>query len=239
MIARPIVRAVLAASLLCVFTGTAHASCTIWDPAPTSALPTDATGQQLTFVASPGCEGLLVSVGDWSTAPTMGRSVGMAHVYRVSLTAADWKELVSPHDTVFSWTITGWTRTGDATHVITTNELDYDMDGWTRSEGDVGRCDHDTRLNPRNTNCDGADTIGPQTYMHFDELMAPPSSGAIVLPWSEKLQIDTHTSIAIQVRVRIDAYPDAGECVLQHGVINSRLGRGHRHHWPGVLRSRV
>jgi hypothetical protein len=220
MIASPILRPVLAAALLFALTGTAHAACTIWDAAPTSALPTDASGQQLTFVASSGCEGLLVSVGDWSTTPVMGRSLGMAHLYRVSLTMADWQLLVSPQDTTFSWTITGWTRTGDVSHVTTTNELDYDGDGWTRNEGDVGRCDHDAALNPRNTDCDGPDPVSPQTYIHFDELMAPPSSGANVLPWSDKLQIETDTSIAIQFKVRIDTAPSSGECILQHGVSN-------------------
>jgi hypothetical protein len=226
MIARPFLRPALAATLLFAVTGTAQAACTLWDASPTSALPTDTSGQQLTFVASVGCEGLLVSVGDWSTTPVVGKSLGSAHVYRASMSAADWKTLVSPDDLTFTWTITGWTRTGDVSHLTTTNELDYDGDGWTRSEGDVGRCDHDATLNPRNTDCDGPDPVYPQTYIQMDELMSPPSSGANVLPWSDKLQIETDTSLAMQVKLHMDAYPSRGECVIQDGTIGARWALG-------------
>ena len=32
--------------------------------------------------------------------------------------------------------------------MTTTNEIDFDADGWTRSDGDVGKCDLESTINP-------------------------------------------------------------------------------------------
>ena len=57
--------------------------------------------------------------------------------------------MVDGSTTTFTWSITAYGPGGSPiAEVKTTNEFDLDFDGWTRSDGDVGKCDRSFEINP-------------------------------------------------------------------------------------------
>jgi hypothetical protein len=138
----------------------AHAACHFSGLEPTDPLPTRLGGQSFTFIASNECLTLEFSVeGSMLTkTPTPGDRVGsIARHYDVRLTRSEWN-LISARARTISWTITGTDSAGVVTDASMTNELDSDFDGWTRTDGDVGMCDHDAATNPGVVEvCDGVD----------------------------------------------------------------------------------
>jgi hypothetical protein len=154
--------ALVAAALVTLGTSVARAECTISNPAPTTTLPvvvSDGDGERFVFSASADCVTLEFTSGAFSATPVRGPRPGPGpHTYHVNLGFPVWKSLVDRRDTTFEWTVTGTTIDGVVTAVTTTNQLDSDHDGWTRSEGDVGACDYETAARPdRSEVCDGFD----------------------------------------------------------------------------------
>jgi hypothetical protein len=151
MNASPFVRSIIAAGALALHVGAAQAACVIDAATPTGVLPTDAVGQDFSFVATDDCATLRFSVigSTFTRVPDVGAAVGTdRHRYSVSLSGVQWQSVTPPSVTTFRWRITGRTSTGVVTQVTTTNELDTDGDGWTRTGGDVGICDRQVANNP-------------------------------------------------------------------------------------------
>jgi hypothetical protein len=137
----------------------ANAACEINGARPSVPLPTMNRGQEFLFVATDDCERLRFKVPGFIRHAAPGPDLGSNHrTYKVALTESEWNSLVDPSDTTFRWSIVGVTNAGVMTQVWMRNELDFDHDGWTRSEGDVGACDDSTTVNPGVAEiCDGID----------------------------------------------------------------------------------
>jgi hypothetical protein len=138
---------------------TARAACVIDRLRPTGTLPTMMMGQTFMFVATNDCANLRFTIARSSLTkvPTMGATAGPgAHWYSVTLSGIEWASVTDRTVTVFRWTVVGRDMTsGTRIEVDGNNELDIDRDGWTRSEGDVGRCDDFADRNPDATEvCD-------------------------------------------------------------------------------------
>jgi hypothetical protein len=129
----------------------AHAVCSITEVVPTTVLPTMPAGQSFSFVATDDCTTVafrvLPDLQSW--VPTPLERVGPNRQrYGVSLALPEWQVVTPAEITTFTWIASGRTADGIVTRVRTTNELDSDRDGWTRSEGDVGECDLSAGQNP-------------------------------------------------------------------------------------------
>jgi hypothetical protein len=137
----------------------ANAACVIDRLRPTGTLPTMMMGQTFMFVATNDCANLRFTIARSSLTkvPTMGATAGPgAHWYSVVLSGIEWASVTDRTVTVFRWTVVGRDMTSGARiEVDGNNDLDIDRDGWTRSEGDVGRCDDFADRNPDATEiCD-------------------------------------------------------------------------------------
>ena len=155
----------LATAFLLFAPGAANADCVIDEasvyPATDRALPTGDPGQQFWFVATGPCETLLFSVQDTTLTKIPIRVPGFPTdgTYKVVLTESKWDSLFDESTTTFTWSITAYGPGGrPIAQVTTTNELDFDYDGWTRSDGDSGACDYHRLRNPgASETCDGID----------------------------------------------------------------------------------
>jgi hypothetical protein len=150
----------VATSLLIFGTPTARGACTIADVHPTATLPTPmSNGERFIFEASADCASVEFTSGAFSAIPVPGPRGGSGpRQYHVNVRPSVWNRLVRGSDATFEWTVRGWTTAGVLTEVTTTNELDFDEDGWTRSEGDDRACDYDPARHPRAQEmCDGID----------------------------------------------------------------------------------
>jgi hypothetical protein len=173
---------VVAVAVACARAG--HAACDITGAMPTTVLPTvPMGGQKFSFVATDDCTRLSFWArgGTHHRTPRPGEALpGGRHRYYVALSQDEWLGLTHPDQTKFTWTVSG-RYGGAATSVTTTNELDFDGDGWTRSAGDIGACDRAPRRNPGvaevcdngiDDDCDGTvDNCGgdPLTTIGTDE----------------------------------------------------------------------
>jgi hypothetical protein len=149
------------ATALVVFgTSTARAVCTIADVHPTATVPTpwSGDGERFIFEASADCVSVEFTSGAFSATPVPGPRGGSGGQYHVNVRPSVWNRLVRASDTTFEWTVKGWTTAGVLTEVTTTNELDFDGDGWTRRGGDDHTCDYDPARHPGATEtCDRVD----------------------------------------------------------------------------------
>jgi hypothetical protein len=147
----------VAVGLLFLGSGAARAACEITGTMPTGVLPTMAMGQTFTFVATNDCTTLAFRAqgGAITKNPRAGMPLaGDRRRYAVALTASEWGAVATSDDETFEWTVSG-RFAGATTRVMTTNELDFDGDGWTRSDGDEGACDLAADQNPDATeDCD-------------------------------------------------------------------------------------
>ena len=131
-----------------VRSASAEAACEITDVAPTGVLPA-VPSQPLSFVATNDCAMLSFRAmgGSIAYTPRPGMAVGAdRRRFNASLTVAQWNEIARSSAVTFSWTVSG-RFAGMTTRVQTTNQLDFDADGWTRSDGDLA-CDLDGASNP-------------------------------------------------------------------------------------------
>ena len=131
----------------------ASADCEFSGMRPTATLPTMARGQQFSFVATDDCPLQLrfeVRGTNFAKIPTRGADLPSGdRTYEVVLTESEWNSLMSESFALtFQWLIKPKATTGVDTEVVTTNELDADRDGWTRSEGDLRACDLSAGRNP-------------------------------------------------------------------------------------------
>jgi hypothetical protein len=129
----------------------AATACTIVRPFPTEPLPTQESGQRFSFVATNDCDTLLFSVEGRRIreVPTSGAPAGpRAREYGVVLSSEQLEPLLGPDATTLTWTITGTTASGDTVELTTTNEIDVDGDGSTRTDGDNFLCDTDPTRGP-------------------------------------------------------------------------------------------
>jgi hypothetical protein len=145
----------LATAFLLFATGAANAACSIDEtsvsPAADEVLPTMDPGHGFSFVATGDCRTRLFSVQDTALTkwPTRWPSPRTDHKYTVFLTPSEWDSVVDESTTTFTWSITAYGPGGlPIAQVTTTNEIDSDGDGWTRSDGDIGECDLSSRINP-------------------------------------------------------------------------------------------
>jgi hypothetical protein len=141
----------VAAGLLAAAPGVARAACAITMSMPTGTVPTTAVGQTFTFVATDDCTTLswVGQNGVVSKMPRRGMAVGTTrHRYSVMLTSAEFELLLDPMYDTLTWRVTGRDAMGAFTRVTTTNEIDVDHDGWTRTAGDAGECDAAADQNP-------------------------------------------------------------------------------------------
>jgi hypothetical protein len=128
--------------------GTAEA-CELTDFAPTGVIPTSPS-QPFSFVATNDCAMLSFRAmsGAIVKTPRPGMRMGPdRRRYTVSLTAPEWNSIATSDEVYFSWTIQA-RLAGAYTYHTTRNQLDFDADGWTRSEGDEAACDLDDARNP-------------------------------------------------------------------------------------------
>jgi len=118
-------------------------------------------GQEFLFTATTDCETLRFTVPGraLTKTPKAGPDVGSRdHTYKVVLTDSELRSAVRAVDTTFTWSVTGTTSSGVTSRVDTTNEIDLDGDGWTRSDGDIRECDASAAVHPGVTEtCDGID----------------------------------------------------------------------------------
>jgi hypothetical protein len=137
----------------------ANAACELQGARPAVTLPTMTHGQEFVFVATDDCENLRFKVPGFIKHASPGPDSGSKNrTYKVNLTESEWNAVVDASDTTFRWSIVGVTDTGVMTQVWLQNELDFDRDGWTRSDGDVGTCDDSSTINPGVAEiCDGID----------------------------------------------------------------------------------
>ena len=146
----------LATAFLLFATGAAHADCVIDEasvtPSADEVLPTTNPGQEFSFIATRDCRTLIFSVQDTALTkiPTGGRGAGTDLTYRVFLTESELRSVIDESTTTLTWSITAYGPAGrfPIAEVTTTNEIDFDEDGWTRSDGDVRRCDRSSSINP-------------------------------------------------------------------------------------------
>jgi hypothetical protein len=139
---------VLAVSLVMLGSGAAQAACEITNLAPTGVLPTTPS-QPFSFVATNDCTMLAFRAmsGAITKTPRAGMMLGTdRRRYTVSLTMSEWNAIASSTEPTLEWSVSG-RFAGMTTRVQTTNELDFDADGWTRSDGDLA-CDLDAASNP-------------------------------------------------------------------------------------------
>ena len=140
-------------ALACSFfvVNSAEAACTITTLRPTGTLPTARFGASFSFVATNDCVGVSFAAQGAALikVPTASGPVGSSATrYEVTLSGREWGSLTQPSSATFRWSVTGWDASDVVTRVDTSNELDSDRDGWTRSDGDVGECDFSRRLGP-------------------------------------------------------------------------------------------
>ena len=141
----------LATAFLLFATGAANAACSIDEATTTDeVLPTMDDGQLFSFVATGDCPTLIFSVQDTAlTKIPIGPGPLTDRVYRVFVTQSEWDSVVDESTTTFTWSITAYGPGRlPISQVTTTNEIDFDDDGWTRSDGDVGECDLYSTINP-------------------------------------------------------------------------------------------
>jgi hypothetical protein len=128
----------------------AATACTISRPFPTDPLPTRESGQLFSFVATHDCESLLLSVEGRpiksTPTPSGPHNPGAREFF--TMARDRFESFLGPDATTFTWTITGTTASGDTVELTTTNEIDLDGDGWTRTDGDNSLCDTDPTRNP-------------------------------------------------------------------------------------------
>ncbi len=141
---------------------TASADCVISGMRPTVALPTMASGQAFSFLASDDCETLRLSIRGTglSWRPRSGGPAGPGpSTYRVVLNDEEWDQVVALSGSTLTWVVTGTTSDGTVTRVSTTNEIQHptrrlatadatllgeDRAGW--SLADVGDLDGDGQV---------------------------------------------------------------------------------------------
>ena len=145
----------LATAFLLFATGAANADCVIDEasvtPTTDEVLPTMDPGQKFSFVATGGCRTLVFSVQDTALTkiPTPGPGSPTDRTYRVFLSESELRSVIDESATTLTWSITAYGPGGlPIAQVTTTNEIDFDDDGWTRSDGDEGNCDRSPRINP-------------------------------------------------------------------------------------------
>jgi hypothetical protein len=145
----------LATAFLLFATGAAHAACSIDEasasPTTDEVLPTMDPGQGFSVVATGDCRTLVFSVQDTTLTkiPTRGPGPPTDRTYRVFLTQSELGSVIDRSTTILTWSITAYGPGGlPLEQVTTTNEIDLDYDGWTRSDGDVGKCDLSSTINP-------------------------------------------------------------------------------------------
>jgi hypothetical protein len=147
---------ILAAAFLLFAPGAANAACTIDEasvsPTTDDVLPTMRPRQTFSFVAMGDCRNLLFSVQDTTLTKIPvagGPGTAGGRTDRVSLNQSEWDSVVDESATTFTWSITAYSPGGhEIAQVTTTSEIDFDGDGWTRSDGDVGECDLSRTINP-------------------------------------------------------------------------------------------
>jgi hypothetical protein len=143
---RPIVPWLVLIVAILVVPRAASAACILARPSPTEAVPTQPNGQRFSFVATNDCETLEFTV-DGSTiskVPTPGAPVGFgARQYSVALSADELTSITGSSATTVAWTITGATASGETVPLATTNEIDLDGDGSTRTGSDCDDADGD------------------------------------------------------------------------------------------------
>jgi hypothetical protein len=144
-------------------TRVANAACHFSRMRPTATLPTMVHGQQFSFVATDDCPlQLRFEVQGTNFAKIPVRSADLPsgdRTYTVDITESEWNTLMRNHfSLMFQWKIKEKGSIGKPSEVVTTNELDADRDGWTRSEGDFRSCDLTDERNPGLEEiCDGID----------------------------------------------------------------------------------
>jgi hypothetical protein len=142
---------------------TANAACRFKELRPGATLPTMAHGQQFSFVATPDCPLQLrfeVQGTNFAKIPVRGADLPSGErTYTVDITESEWNSLMREHfSLMFQWKIKEKSSMGKPSEVVTTNEIDADRDGWTRSEGDFRSCDLTDERNPGLEEiCDGID----------------------------------------------------------------------------------
>jgi len=145
----------LATAITLFATGAAHAACSIDEasvsPTTDEVLPTMDPGQEFSFVATGGCRTLVFSVDGTTLTKTPAAVPGpaMDRTYKVFLSESELRFVIDESATTLTWSITAYGPGGlPMAQLTTTNEIDFDADGWTRSDGDVGRCDRSSTINP-------------------------------------------------------------------------------------------
>ena len=107
----------------------ANAACAIHGARPTVPLPTMASGQEFSFIASSDCETLRFTIRGTtlSKIPRSGEQVGPGpKTYKVALTESEWNAGVAESGSTLTWVVTGKTSTGVTTRMVTTNDLKRD-----------------------------------------------------------------------------------------------------------------
>jgi hypothetical protein len=105
----------------------ASADCVIFGMRPTVALPTMASGQEFSFLASPDCETLRFSIPGTglSWRPKRGGPAGPGpSTYRVVLTDEEWDQVVALSGSSLTWVVIGTASDGTVTRVSTTNDVE-------------------------------------------------------------------------------------------------------------------
>jgi hypothetical protein len=127
-------------------------ACSITHVAPTGTVPSvSMRPERFRFAATDDCRMLFFSSqsGLVTKLPTREGAVGpRSHGYSVALTDAESDALFASSFETLTWSVTGQDAMGVDTRVATTNEIDVDGDGWTRTEGDLGECDESEAQNP-------------------------------------------------------------------------------------------
>lgn len=135
----------------------AHAACALSVPAPTSTLTASTS---FTFLATTDCVSTSFQVIGFAgtITPTSAGVVAGKNKWSVTPTAAQWSLWTGSSKTTLQWKATGTPASGPAVTLTTTNQLDLDSDGYTRTAGDTGSCDATSTVNPGVAEtCDGVD----------------------------------------------------------------------------------
>ena len=208
-------------------------ACEITRPEPTDVIPT-VPSQPFSFVATTDCTTLSFSGGGIVKTPRPGRMMSPTRRrYTVSLTMAEWNLVASSRAATFVWTVTGRTGTTRPTRATTTNQLDFDADGWTRSEGDL-LCDLDDTRNPGTVDVMGngvdEDCDGRADNTRFDDPAADIRSRLLYpqLGWYplEVADFDADGIADLAMSTPVGSgreYPGGGTVYVVHGPMSGTI----------------